>query len=65
MNVSGETERFISDDDEPGLLVNFGEMSKGSVSGGGVIEGLQDLRVQASNGALRRSRLGLQGFSQG
>lgn len=46
--ASDGTERPTFDDDEPGLSAKSGEMS--NVSGGGVIEGLQALRVEASSG---------------
>lgn len=50
--ASDDTERptFDDDDDEPRLLANSGAMSKANVSEGGVIEGLQALRVKSSNG---------------
>ena len=38
------------DDDERGLSAKSGETNKDNVSGGGVIEGLQALRVEASGG---------------
>lgn len=49
--ASDGTERptFDDDDDEPGLPTNSGAMSNSNVSGGGVIEGLQALQVEASN----------------
>lgn len=47
--ASDGTERPTFDDDEPGLLADAGGMSKGNVSGDGVIEGLQALQVEASS----------------
>lgn len=48
-NPSDGTERPTFDDDEPGLPAISGEISKGNVSGGGVIEGLQALRMGPSS----------------
>ena len=48
--ASDDTERpTFDDDDEPGLPANSGGISKNNASEGGVIEGLQALRVKASN----------------
>ncbi|CAF9918710.1 MAG: hypothetical protein ALECFALPRED_000791 [Alectoria fallacina] len=47
-NASDGTDRPTFDDDEPGLPGISGDMSKGNVPGGGVIEGLQALRLEPS-----------------
>lgn len=46
--ASNGTERPTFDDDEPRLPAISGDMSKGKVSEGGVIEGLQALRLGSS-----------------
>ena len=42
------TEGPTFDDGEPGLRAISGDMGQGTVSGGGVIEGLQNLRMESS-----------------
>ena len=48
-NVSNGTERPTFDDNEPGLPAISGDKGKGAVPEGGVIEGLQALRVESSS----------------
>ena len=48
-NASDGTESPVFDDNEPGLPAVSGDKGKGAVQEGGVIEGLQALRVESSS----------------